>query len=430
VEIEWVNHAGFLLAHGTTRLLTDPWLEGRVFDDSWDLLSPTRFRSEDFGSLTHMWFSHEHPDHFHPPTLQRIDPAIRRRLTVLYQPTRDGKVATYCRGLGFPVVTLPADDWYALGEDLGLRCEPHLTSGDSWVALRGPEGTLLNVNDCVITNPDTARSIRDKVGSVDVLLTQFSYACWVGNPDDAAARRAAAREELERVRIQIEIFEPRFVIPCASFVWFCHAENDYLNDGANSIRDAYDFIRERTGATPVVLYPGDRWRLGEAWDSDAALQRYDEDLRRVDSAPRSSSPPVSLDELLRAGQVFMERLRRLNPTLFLYRVRPAHIHVCDLDRTLKLSVWGGLREARIAREACDIALSSAALLGSFRNLWGGGTLHVNARFTVPPRGDHQRFRAFAQIAIHNNHGGRYPDLPVRARRAWQWLKSSVCRRAS
>ena len=75
-------------------------------------------------------------------------------------------------------------------------------------------------------------------------------------------------------------------------------------------------------------------------------------------------------------------------------------------------------------------LSSAALLGSFRSLWGGGTLHVNARFTVPPRGDHQRFRAFAQIAIRNNHGGRYPDLPVRARRAWQWLKSSVCRRAS
>src|SRR5690606_28781721 len=66
MQIEWVNHASFVVRHEQVALISDPWLFGTAFDDGWSLLSPTRFRPEDFATLTHVWVSHEHPDHFHP----------------------------------------------------------------------------------------------------------------------------------------------------------------------------------------------------------------------------------------------------------------------------------------------------------------------------------------------------------------------------
>src|SRR5262245_44173827 len=101
VTLRWVNHASFVLEAGGVQLLSDPWLFGSAFADSWDLLSPTRFGGEDFASITHIWISHEHPDHFSPPSLRSIPEEHRRRIVVMAQPTRDGRVISYCRTLGF-----------------------------------------------------------------------------------------------------------------------------------------------------------------------------------------------------------------------------------------------------------------------------------------------------------------------------------------
>ncbi len=68
------------------------------------------------------------------------------------------------------------------------------------------------------------------IGPVDVLLTQFSYAAWKGGRDNKALRQAAAREKLVTVRRQIECLQPKFVIPFASFIYFSHADNFYLNN--------------------------------------------------------------------------------------------------------------------------------------------------------------------------------------------------------
>jgi L-ascorbate metabolism protein UlaG (beta-lactamase superfamily) len=64
MEIEFVNHSSFVVRHENIVLMIDPWLEGRVFNNGWELLAKTTFGFEDFASVTHIWFSHEHPDHF------------------------------------------------------------------------------------------------------------------------------------------------------------------------------------------------------------------------------------------------------------------------------------------------------------------------------------------------------------------------------
>ena len=115
MKLHFVNHASFLVEQGTLRLICDPWIEGTVFNDGWDLLSPTRSRYEDFRDITHIWFSHEHPDHFNPPNVKKIPEECRSEITVLFQHTNDKKVVRYCEKIGFKEVReLPHGEWIEL----------------------------------------------------------------------------------------------------------------------------------------------------------------------------------------------------------------------------------------------------------------------------------------------------------------------------
>ena len=85
IKIEFVNHASILIQYKTIRLMFDPWIEGFAFDNGWSLLSTSKFTYDDFSNITHIWFSHEHPDHFSPFVLKKIDPEIRRNITILHK---------------------------------------------------------------------------------------------------------------------------------------------------------------------------------------------------------------------------------------------------------------------------------------------------------------------------------------------------------
>ena len=52
MQLEWVNHAAFVIHTGSTHLITDPWIEGTAFNNGWRLMSPTKFHYEDFSRIT------------------------------------------------------------------------------------------------------------------------------------------------------------------------------------------------------------------------------------------------------------------------------------------------------------------------------------------------------------------------------------------
>ncbi|HEY7114443.1 MAG TPA: MBL fold metallo-hydrolase, partial [Thermoanaerobaculia bacterium] len=226
-RIRWVNHASYIVEAGGLTLATDPWLFGAAFNNGWDLLSATKLGISELSSVDYIWVSHEHPDHFAPAVLKAIPAASRERITVLYQRTRDGKVLDFCRKLGFQTQELPPREWISLRTPLRVLCGPS-DDFDSWLLADADGRRILNLNDCIIDSPEKALSVRASTGQVDVLLTQFGYAQWLGNPDESALRAEAAREKLERIRIQAETFRPRFIIPFASYVYFSHEENQYL----------------------------------------------------------------------------------------------------------------------------------------------------------------------------------------------------------
>ena len=86
-EIEWVNHASFIVRYGDTALLSDPWLNGPVFNDGWELLVPSEHDESVVDEVTALWISHVHPDHFSTRLLKSVPGEVRRTTPVYFQKT-------------------------------------------------------------------------------------------------------------------------------------------------------------------------------------------------------------------------------------------------------------------------------------------------------------------------------------------------------
>jgi hypothetical protein len=159
------------------------------------------------------------------------------------------------------------------------------------------------------------------------------------------------------------------------------------------------------GSTPLVLYPGDAWEVGDAaTGTEAALAHYDRrygDLATLPLRPPGAS--VDLEELRSAFEVYRKRifahnsrwlialLSRLRP---LGAFQPVTIRLRDLDRTVVVSVMSGFAEIAGAKDA-DVTMHSSSLLFMFKNEFGFDTLTVNGRFEAGADGFGKMMRSFA-----------------------------------
>ena len=75
--IEFVNHASVIISYDEISILSDPWYKGTVFNNGWKLiheLEDTKIYDV-IKKITHIYISHEHPDHFSPTFF--LDPNVK-----------------------------------------------------------------------------------------------------------------------------------------------------------------------------------------------------------------------------------------------------------------------------------------------------------------------------------------------------------------
>ena len=413
VAIEFVNHASFILEHEGTRIISHPWLFGSAFNDGWDLICDYDFDLRRFESINYIWVSHEHPDHFSPPVLRSIPQELRSRITVLFQNTRDHKVVEFCAGLGFQTLELPHEKQITIGNSLDVTCG-NVPFFDSWILYSCNGLKILNINDCIVDGEGVASDIRNVTGSVDVLLTQFSYAGWKGNVDDKPLRETSAASKLAIIQTQIKVFELRWTIPFASLNYFSHVENRYLNDSINTPKDAVDAIYQAE-STPVLLYPADTWHVGKVWDNLPSLERYELDYN-LSKKPFHTSVTVPELELIESGNSYIERMQSHNNRSLMRIIRrvslgsflgPIKILVSDLAAVYEFSFENGL--VRMSNpEAYDVKMRSSSLSYVFRFNWGYDTLMVNGRFEADMRNFNKMTKTFSLGTLNNT--GRFIGL--------------------
>ncbi len=320
-SVELVSHASLLVQAEGMGLLSDPWLQGTVFGGSWRLLRTPDLADDLWERVNRLWISHSHPDHYHVASLLSIPERTRARLPVLLT-ARQGSdtLARGLRELGFGQVEhLPAGGWHRLGEGVELFSAPFDLAdrddqGDSFLFVRAGGTVILNLNDCVVRHPWQAREIlrRAELNRVDLLCTQFSYGQWAGNPEDVEERAAKAQRKLDRMAMQANAFRADAVLPFASFYAFSHQENAYLNDEVVTPRQVTQRLNDATGTRPLVLYPGERWRLGDPWDSTRSAERWQ---RHYDAAREPLSAPSPAGARSAPQEQVLAAARRWNQNL-------------------------------------------------------------------------------------------------------------------
>lgn len=407
-KIKFVNHASYILQHDNISLITDPWIEGTAFYEGWNLIEPTKFSYSDFSEITHIWFSHEHPDHFSPPNLKTIPLEIRRNIIVLFQKTKDKKVINFCKQLDFKdCIELP-EDWFELSHDFKILNIPH-SDGDSWMCAKAGDFTLLNINDCVLEDEKQVHQIKTKINSkkIDVLFTQFSYANWAGNKDDKETRKKYAAKKILEIERQVSIFKPLYTIPFASFVWFCHEENFYMNDEVNKIDFVHNHISEKLDTKAIILFPNEQWDISSEHDSTESVRKWmmSYDLHIVSTKTIKSSF-IGPSELIELGNNYIDCLKKNNTKWMNFFLKPTNIFIVDYECSYKLSL-NGFEKGTMNQENCDISISSDTLSYCFKFLWGGSTTRINGRYQVPKYGKFYNWKLYFQTSELNNHGEKF-----------------------
>jgi UDP-MurNAc hydroxylase len=413
-RIVWINHAGFELQTEGLRIVCDPWLDGLAFNQSWALLSKTKFRPDDFLGVDYLWFSHEHPDHFSPSDIRSVPPQIRASIKVLFQRTNDGRLAKFCRELGFKEVR-ELRDWERFELGYGVSITVKSVVDDSLCFIKTPHWTYLNINDCVAANSKAFHEgVAARVGPVDILLTQFSFANWAGNPDDPVPMRALASEKLEQIDVQLDAYHPKALIPFASFVWFCRPDNFHLNVGSNRIGAVHARFSKRIDC--VVLYPGDVYEVGSKHDSAGALEKYDFDERLQSKPLEIEELPVQRNALDALSRDHLKKMHEQNgmwiflPLRLSGFIRPVKIYLTDLDQALTYSMFKGILWTSTPREMADIEFASGALAQMLRYGTGYETLYISGRFTELRVGSRFDLSKNFVVLRRNEHGQFFPGI--------------------
>ena len=384
IEFNFINHSSFSIKKGDTILTVDPWIDGCVFNNSWKLLTKT---PKDMINIvkrsSHVWFSHEHPDHFNPPNLN----IFNNNTNFIFQKTKDKRVIKFLKRISKNITEAESGKSINLTDNFSIQVFP-FQDLDSFCLITVNGIKILNINDCDIKNINELEEIKKKVGHIDVLFAQFSYAIGKSNPDEVYQRKLLSEDILNNLSETINFFKPSFFIPFASFCYFSHNENFYLNDSINKINRVINFLSQHCPHTKsLVFYPGDKWNFSESIDNSNAIEKYLNDYKRI-SPDNYIIEKKNLTELTEVASSFINRTKNNNNMFFLYNLINSRFYniifeIIDLKINLKFDFNSGLTKIENLKLSDPICvLSSDSLFQLFNSGYGYDALMIGGRFQV------------------------------------------------
>ena len=409
-SIVFVNHACFYVETDETILLVDPWVEGPAFNGMWNLLDTSTSNDQLIDILSSkekpicIWYSHEHSDHF---SVSFIREAVESGLNpVIYvRPTLDNRVLNYLRQLDLRVES-KSRHRFELGNSLWLTIY-EFGRYDSYSLIEIGEFKILNLNDCGISSSESVKNAlrnieTSGVTEIDLLATQFGIASWVGNPSESKKIAAAAEGVLERVRRQVDVFKPTYLMPFASFSLFSHPDNFFLNAFQNDLQDVCELL-ENHAVQVLEPYRDCEWAIdgkdvsqGKNGDAHQHWKLVREKSliaisnRLFDESGSSlgtDSLDVDIDEIRAAWESMDLRLSNgfwpfwsiLKRILFYPKL---FVMLSDYDEMVALSYRSGVRGPMRRHRASHLKMRSEILVSVLSSEYGADALTAGAAFEV------------------------------------------------
>ncbi len=262
MKLTIISQACLLVESGRgDRLIIDPWILGSCYWRSWWLFPPPRADLVHPETITAIYYTHEHPDHLHFPSLRRFPQSVRILVPRFPAP----RMATQLRERGYLRVEEVS---HAGSTKIGALELFSYQSGadDSAVAVTDGTTTVLNMNDAK-PGELALRQIRRRHPRVDFLLRSHAPAqsypfCYTAT-DERALKLLPLSYYTDSFASLAQLVGPRWAIPFASNVCHLHSESIDQNRYLISPDDVLEACRGAVGDIEIVpMSPGDSWESG------------------------------------------------------------------------------------------------------------------------------------------------------------------------
>ncbi len=265
MEVTYIGHACMMMRAGGKTILMDPWLTDPTYHGTWWHYPPLAIGVDDLPKIDYLYISHEHPDHFDPPTLERLDKSIE----IIIANFEKKRFRDRLRSLGFENIR-ELDfhkEYQPEGAGMTLRLiAPDRAWDDSAILVRDPESTIFNVNDCHLSDETLAE--LGTTFDIDLAFLTFTGAsqypnCFELSPESRRERALASkRSHVEEFVNWAKLLRTKRAVPAAGNFALLAKEQLFMNDDSYSNSPADAIAALTAGAPEIVgiqMNPGDRW---------------------------------------------------------------------------------------------------------------------------------------------------------------------------
>jgi UDP-MurNAc hydroxylase len=394
MKIQFVNHASVIITSSDAKILTDPWFFGGAFNDSWSLIPIANQDKIPFDEIDFVYISHEHPDHFHFPTLKSLPDNFKQRVKILFQKNNSEKMVEAFKKLGFGEIIL-LDNRVNQKITTNTTAEIYqIGSMDTALVIAADNEVIVNINDCEANQVD-CKYLKNKYKQIDVVLNQFSMAGYEGFPDYRFYLKRNAQRKIDQLIENHIDLNANVTIPFASNVYFSCEDNKYVNEFSNKPWDA-EFALNKRNLKCVLLYPGQEYSVGDFIDNKESIEKYQYLYNNFDFI-YNPIESVSLDKLNDSWVLFCKNLHDRYPKWILKKLGVVTVWIKDLKIALSLDVVKSSLILLENNEKRDIELNSQPLYFAFKFAYGIQTLGVSARVIVNRFDNWKWYRLLASL---------------------------------
>ena len=254
MKLETIGHATLCLYNYRNKplLSTDPWICGSAYWRSWWLQNyPDASTINALGQSQYVYITHEHPDHFHPPSIRRLGHQPKYITADLPK----NNMVSYLRKNEFQADVLVPYQWYNIGDGVKILSTP-IWSDDSVLVIMTPTALIYNFNDSKPPRPllKELRALREQHRHLNCIVASSHSPASIVSSFFRGAQRLelwSADDFVNHVQSLCKALDADLFLPFASNVTYLRSDTEW----ANAFRVGYKELAHRWNCRTKLLRP-------------------------------------------------------------------------------------------------------------------------------------------------------------------------------